>query len=341
MSRTDSSPTGSLSCEFDGKRVQYRSLDEMMRIRETIRGALGLSGSGKRFSSGGRKRGLWVLRADPISGDRMARGRRLPRVDHVRASRSTRDSDHDGGAPELSRLIPIRTFIDYGEATEKGKKVQDPYDAYARVRKTGANLEPKVGDTLPLKGIEVQIVSGRGKTLTAPLSGAGQDNPACTVFKKKANDFTENARSFGFRLVYGRFKFIDLGDLVWNELGQLVCPKNMLGDADVYLVAHHGNAFSGVPAVTEAMHPRVAIVNNGEVKGGDAKTFKVLHASPGLEDIWQLHRTTNQGARQADEAFIANLDVTSSYSLKLSASVDGGFSITNRRTSVTKRYAAK
>jgi hypothetical protein len=35
--------TGSLSCEFDGKRVTYRSLDEMMRIRETIRGALGLT----------------------------------------------------------------------------------------------------------------------------------------------------------------------------------------------------------------------------------------------------------------------------------------------------------
>lgn len=42
--------TGSLSCEFDGKRVQYRSLDEMMRIRETIRGALGLTGGRSRFS---------------------------------------------------------------------------------------------------------------------------------------------------------------------------------------------------------------------------------------------------------------------------------------------------
>lgn len=45
--------TGSLSCEFDGKRVQYRSLDEMMRIRETMRGALGLSGSKARFSLAG------------------------------------------------------------------------------------------------------------------------------------------------------------------------------------------------------------------------------------------------------------------------------------------------
>jgi hypothetical protein len=45
--------TGSLSCEFDGKRVQYRSLDEMMRIRETIRGSLGLISPANRFSLAG------------------------------------------------------------------------------------------------------------------------------------------------------------------------------------------------------------------------------------------------------------------------------------------------
>lgn len=42
--------TGSLEASFDGKHVKYRSLDEMMRIRETIRGALGLSGTTKRYS---------------------------------------------------------------------------------------------------------------------------------------------------------------------------------------------------------------------------------------------------------------------------------------------------
>jgi beta-lactamase superfamily II metal-dependent hydrolase len=251
-------------------------------------------------------------------------------------------SDHDGGAPELSRLIPIRTFVDYGEATEKGKKVQEPYEAYVRVRRKGAHLEPKVGDRLPLKGLEIQMVSGRGKTLSEPLSGAGQDNPACTTFKKKANDFTENAKSFGFRLVYGKFTFLDLGDLVWNELGQLVCPRNLLGTADVYLIAHHGNAFSGVPAVTAAVHPRVVIMNNGETKGGDAKTFSTLQGLPGLEDLWQLHRSTNKGTtNQGAEGFIANLSEDTAYRLKLSANEDGSFALTNARTSFTKQYRAK
>ena len=40
--------TGSLSCEFDGKRVTYRSLDEMMRIRSTI--SQSLSGTIARYS---------------------------------------------------------------------------------------------------------------------------------------------------------------------------------------------------------------------------------------------------------------------------------------------------
>jgi len=249
---------------------------------------------------------------------------------------------YDGGAPELSRLIPIRTFVDYGEANEKGKKVQEPYEAYARVRRKGAHLEPKVGDRLPLQGLDIQMVSGRGKTLSEPLSGAGQDNPACATFKKKANDFTENARSFGFRLVYGRFTFLDLGDLVWNELGQLVCPRNLLGSADVYLMAHHGNAFSGVPAVTAAVRPRVVILNNGETKGGDAKTFGTLQGLAGLEDLWQLHRSTNKGTtKQAAEAFIANLNEDTAYRIKLSASDDGSFALTNARTSFTKQYAAK
>jgi competence protein ComEC len=240
-------------------------------------------------------------------------------------------------------------FIDVegGQATlivpvEKGGKVTTPYDAYASVRRKGAHLEPKVGEMLPLKEIAVEVVSGKNKTLTEPLSGAGQDNPACTTFKKKVNDFTENGRSLGFRLTFGKFTFVDLGDLVWNELGQLVCPKNMLGEADVYLVAHHGNAFAAVPAVVAALHPRVAIINNGENKGGDPKTFKTLQNVPGLESLWQLHRSGLKGAtKQAPDEYIANLDEKTAHRIKLTASEDGSFTVTNGRTGMTKRYAAK
>ena len=251
-------------------------------------------------------------------------------------------ADHDGGVRALAKLIPIKTFIDYGgPPTEKGGKIAGLFDVYSGIRRKGAHIEPKVGDMLPLKGIEVQIVSSRGKTLTAPLSGAGQDNPACAAFKKKANDFTENAKSLGFRLLFGKFRFLDLGDLVWNELGQEVCPKNLLGEADVYLVAHHGNAFSGVPALTAAMRPRVAILNNSETKGADPKTFNVLHAAPGLEDLWQLHRSGFKAAKQTDEALIANLNESTGHGITLTATEDGSFTVTNTRTGFSKQYAAK
>lgn len=45
--------TGALEVQFDGKMTRFRSLDEMMRIRETMRGALGLSATTKRFSLAG------------------------------------------------------------------------------------------------------------------------------------------------------------------------------------------------------------------------------------------------------------------------------------------------
>jgi competence protein ComEC len=252
-------------------------------------------------------------------------------------------ADHDGGVPALAKLIPIKTFIDYGgPPTEKGNRIAELFQAYEGVRKKGAHLLPKPGDMIPLTGIEVQVVSGKGKTLTTPLSGAGQDNPACTTYKKKTNDFTENSKSLGFRLVYGKFKFFDLGDLVWNELGQLVCPKNMIGEADVYLVAHHGNAFAAVPAVMAAIHPRVAIINNGQDKGGDPKTLKTLVGAPGLEDLWQLHKSALKGVtKQAKEEFIANLDEKTAHRIKLSASEDGSFTLTNGRTGTTKQYAAR
>jgi len=51
------------------------------------------------------------------------------------------------------------------------------------------------------------------------------------------------------RLQFGEFRFVDLGDLSGNTLGQMVCPINLLGEASVYLVAHHGNYDSNVPAV--------------------------------------------------------------------------------------------
>jgi hypothetical protein len=214
----------------------------------------------------------------------------------------------------------------------------DAYKAYADVRQRGAHLEPKVGDRLPLKGLDLTFVSTAGQTIAQALSGASAPNGSCSLPTPAAGDQQENPRSTGFHLRFGRFRFIDLGDLTGPPLYALVCPANKLGAIDAYLVPHHGGEDVAHPSLVAALQPRVAIVNNGQTKGGSAETLTMLRGAAGLEDVWQLHRSANVGVQNVDEGRIANLDETTGHWLKLSASPDGSFSLTNGRTGATKTY---
>jgi competence protein ComEC len=252
--------------------------------------------------------------------------------------------DHNGGAAELARRLPIGTYVDYGSPRETGADVVSAFAAYEAARRGGRHLIPKPGDRLPLKGVDVEVVTADGATLSQPLSGGGQPNPACATYQRRADITTENPRSIGVRLRYGAFRFLDLGDLGWNRLGELVCPINLIGEIDAYLVAHHGNGDSAVPALVEALRPRVAIVNNGVVKGGTATGLSVLRQAASVEDVWQLHRTINNNAENFPDAFIANLEGdehdTAAW-VKLSASSGGGFVVSNGRTGWSKSYAPR
>jgi beta-lactamase superfamily II metal-dependent hydrolase len=266
----------------------------------------------------------------------------LARIDYLLVTHF--HEDHNGGAAELSRRLPIGTFIDYGSPIETGSEVVAAFAAYEQARKHGHHLVPGPGDRLPLDEVEVDVVSAGGATLTKALSGAGEENTACATFERRGESTTENPRSIGVRLRYGRFRFIDLGDLVWNKLGDLVCPTNMLGQVDAYLVAHHGNGDTNVPAALAAMRPRVAIVNNGPYKGGNPTVLAALRVLPGTDDVWQLHRSARQGDDQTYDPYIANLamDETDTAAwIRLSARDDGSFSVTNGRTGWTKTYAVR
>ena len=135
----------------------------------------------------------------------------------------------------------------------------------------------------------------------------------------QVEDGTENFRSIGIRLQFGAFRFVDLGDLSGDTLGRLVCPHNLVGEASVYLVAHHGNYDSNVPAVLTALRPQVSIMNNSATKGGAPDSFKTLLAQPDM-DLWQLHESRNKGAQNAPDPFIANVDDgLTAYWIKLTA----------------------
>lgn len=251
-------------------------------------------------------------------------------------------ADHDGAVPELAELIPIRAFVDHeppGEAAETAVAgTQAAFERYARVRAKGRHLLPKPGDRIPLAGVEAVIVSSGGETLRQPLAGAGAANPACRAPAPPAQEPTENPRSTGIRLRLGRFTFLDVGDLSGPPLHALVCPSNLIGPADVYLVAHHGGPDAADPATFAAFAPRVAILNNGVSKGGSPQVLAALHKSPGLQDAWQLHRSLPPGPRFFTDDHIANLDDSTAHWIKLSARPDGSFIVTNGRTGAAKAY---
>jgi competence protein ComEC len=254
-------------------------------------------------------------------------------------------ADHDGGAVELAERLPIRTFIDHGsvgaDAEENVKGTLAAFAAYAAVRAKGRHIEPAPGDRLPIKGVDVTVVSSAGKTLTAPMRGAGARNQVCGPAAPPAQEPHENPRSTGIVVQFGRFRFLDVGDLSGAPLFALVCPNDLVGPVDVYLVAHHGGVDAVDPATYAAFKPRAAVINNGATKGGAPEIFTALRAARGIEDVWQLHTSRNPGAQNFANDRIANLDETTAHWLKLSANADGSFSMTNGRTGAAKTYAPR
>ena len=253
--------------------------------------------------------------------------------------------DHDGGVVELAQQLPIRTFIDDGDLDRspaamaiKGWPVTlERYNAYLPVRATGTHLVPNPGDRLPLKGVDVTFVSSSGTTITRPLPHAGRVNTKCEATAPPPDDPFENPRSIGIVLRFGQFRFLDLGDLTGTPLFALLCPRNLIGQVDLYLIPHHGWADASYPATFAGLRPRVAIVNNSAVKGGAPETI-ALRSAPGLEGAWQLHRSMLEGAMNLADSQIANLDETTGHWIKVSAEKSGAFAVTNRRTGVTKTF---
>ena len=253
-------------------------------------------------------------------------------------------ADHDGGVVELAQLLPIGTFVDHGsvlpEAEQTSAGTLAAFDRYAAVRATGRHLEPGPGERIPLKGVELTVVSAAGRTIARPLAGAGSATPGCAASAPPPGEPHENPRSTGFQLRYGRFRVLDVGDLTGAPLYALACPTALVGPADVYLVAHHGGDDAADGALLAAFRTRVAVVNNGPRKGGGPATLAALAAAGGT-DTWQLHRSELAGARNVADARIANLDESTAHWIKVSAREDGSFTVTNARTRAAQRYARR
>jgi competence protein ComEC len=249
--------------------------------------------------------------------------------------------DHDGGVSELAKLIPIGTFIDHGapnpEAAANDAATAEAFKTYQLVRAGKPHIEPKPGDRLPLQGVTAVVVSSAGTVMPA---GTGHLNARCSTQAIPPGDPYENPRSTGILLTYGRFRFLDVGDLTGQPLFELACPRSLVESIDIYLVAHHGGADAADPATFAAFAPRVAVMNNGMAKGGARSTYELLHQLSGT-DVWQLHASNDAGPENFPERRIANLDESTAYWLRVEARADGSFTVFNPRTGQPTEYARR
>jgi len=290
----------------------------------------------------------------------------LTQIDHLITTHW--HGDHFGAMEYVASKVPIKHFIDHGgtvEAAAPGNAfVREGYPAlYAKATHTVA----KPGDKIAISGLDWRIVAAAGQHTTSPLPGAGKPNPTCADYKAGMPDPTENAQSVGSVVTFGKFRVAHLGDLTWNKEFELMCPNNPIGTVDLFIVSHHGQAISNSPQLVHALHPRVMIMNNGTRKGGQPDAMKVLHSSPGLEDLWQVHFSQLSGQEYTVPGmFIANTydepmaampiaAITApppgpgappppahngqAYWIKVEARDDGSFTVTNARNSFVKSYA--
>jgi glucose/arabinose dehydrogenase/beta-lactamase superfamily II metal-dependent hydrolase len=248
-------------------------------------------------------------------------------------------SDHAGNAAAIAARIPVGMFIDHGETVETTDAAKALYADYLKGRASGRHMLAKPQDKVPIRDLDVTIVTAGGKGLTRS-GGPGAPNPLCAGFTPKDPDPSENAQSVGSVIAFGRFRMLDLGDLTWNKEHELACPSNLIGPIDVYLTTHHGLAQSNAPVLVHALKPRVAIMNNGPKKGGSTEAIQTVRSSPGLEDFWQLHYSIDAGPANMPQPMIANLDESAAHYIKLSAQRDGAFTVTNSRTKETRTYKA-
>jgi beta-lactamase superfamily II metal-dependent hydrolase len=289
----------------------------------------------------------------------------VKRIDHMWTTHY--HGDHVGALLALAKQFPMMHFYDHGKPHPNDRIVSAAYLTSYEELSQGKRTIVKPGDKLKMTGLDITAVASANQFIRSNLPGGGTQNAACAGVPRKDESTymdPDNGESAGFLLTYGRFRTVDLGDLTWNGELDLMCPTNRIGTVDLYLTSHHGLAKSGSPALVHALQPRVAVMNNGTRKGGEPDTFHVLHESPRLEDLWQLHWSYNVGLDNGPATFIANVEDNATiagilsaqpaagqrggfggaaahspaYLIKVSAQQDGTFTVTNTRNGFSKTY---
>jgi competence protein ComEC len=292
----------------------------------------------------------------------------LSQIDH--AITTHYDGDHYEGLAAVAAQLPIKDYIDHGPTAQPNPRaeqfLQETYPGlYARSKHTIV----KAGDRIPLAGVDWRIVAAAEKMIQAPLPGGGIPNPYCSRFAPPADapfSTLEDPQSVASFIAFGKFRTVHFGDLTQKAEFELMCPNNPIGTVEVLLGLHHGQLSSNSIVAIHALRPRVAIMNNGTMKGGEPEVMKTIHSSPGLEDLWEMHFSALSGQEYTVPGmFIANLVDDQqpampidpkpapprganrppdplhngpAFWIKVSAQRNGTFTVTNSRNGFTKTY---
>jgi len=258
--------------------------------------------------------------------------------------------DHYGSISRLSKLIPINSYCDRGipdKLAEDSKNFPLLIQAY-KAASGGKSKTLKPGDEIQLKKTEgsapLRLLCLCGNTEVIPDKPDAPANPIAREHKPKPADPSDNARSLGFLLSFGGFRFLNLGDLTWNIEYKLVHPSDKIGLVDVFQATHHGQDSSNNPVLLRTVRPRVVVFANGPQKGCHASVTAELRRIADLQAIYQLHRNLTVGAQEnTDPELIANPEEKcQGESIRLDVAGDGkSYTVTVGSKGKPRRYETR
>jgi beta-lactamase superfamily II metal-dependent hydrolase len=258
-------------------------------------------------------------------------------------------SDHYGGVNRLSQLMPIHHYYDRGIPA---KLAEDPkgfdllIQAYKKATQ-GKSTTVSPGATIPLRqperGPSLRLTCLCAREEVIPDRKGAVSNPIAREHKPQPVDKSDNAKSLGFLLSYGDFRFLDLGDLTWNIEYKLIHPSDKIGPVDLFQVTHHGLDISNNPVLLRTVQPVVAIYNNGPFKGCAPKVTATLRRIPDVKAIYQVHRNLTASATEnTGPAFIANKDKAGGEGIHVAVAVDGkSYTVTPGSKGKPRRYETR
>lgn len=192
--------------------------------------------------------GRWILVDAGPATDRMNAGKRqvVPFLLHHQADQlaavilSHPHLDHFGGLTAIAAAIPVRTVLDPGMAVPGAA-----YDSLlAAVSGHGIDvLHARTGARLELDGVMIEMLGPSAVPLDASAD---------------PNEF-----SAAFRLSYGAFSALFMGDMPAETETELVRRYRQRLDVDLLKVGHHGSGGSSSPELLLAATPKLALVSAG------------------------------------------------------------------------------